>query len=77
MMSFEEKCQKGLRMILKYNKITFELNSLKMMSVPDPGRWDVYAGRTSLENMNCHWWKLRLINQFIYKRYLNKHMRDR
>jgi len=25
----------------------------------DKFRWDVYSGKTSLENMNCHWWKLR------------------
>ena len=25
----------------------------------DKFRWDVYSGRTSLDNMNCHWWKLR------------------
>lgn len=25
----------------------------------DKFRWDVYSGETSLENMNCHWWKLR------------------
>jgi len=25
----------------------------------DKFRWDVYSGVTSLENMNCHWWKLR------------------
>jgi len=25
----------------------------------DKFRWDVYAGVTSQENMNCHWWKLR------------------
>jgi len=25
----------------------------------DKFRWDVYSGKTTLENMNCHWWKLR------------------
>merc|ERR1719184_44994 len=25
----------------------------------DKFRWDVYSGKTSLNNMNCHWWKLR------------------
>ena len=25
----------------------------------DKFRWYVYSGKTSLENMNCHWWKLR------------------
>ena len=25
----------------------------------DKFRWDVFAGVTSKENMNCHWWKLR------------------
>jgi len=25
----------------------------------DKFRWDLYSGKTSLENMNCHWWKLR------------------
>ena len=25
----------------------------------DKFRWDVFAGRTSKENMNCHWWKLK------------------
>ena len=25
----------------------------------DRYRWDVYAGKTSKENMNCHWWKLK------------------
>jgi len=25
----------------------------------DKFRWDVYSGKTSKENMNCHWWKLR------------------
>jgi len=25
----------------------------------DKFRWDVYSGKTSMENMNCHWWKLR------------------
>merc|ERR1712106_912532 len=25
----------------------------------DKFRWDVYSGKTSPENMNCHWWKLR------------------
>jgi len=25
----------------------------------DKFRWDVFSGETSVENMNCHWWKLR------------------
>ena len=25
----------------------------------DKFRWDVYSGKTSKEDMNCHWWKLR------------------
>jgi len=25
----------------------------------DKFRWDVFSGVTSVENMNCHWWKLR------------------
>jgi len=25
----------------------------------DKFRWDVYSNVTSMENMNCHWWKLR------------------
>jgi len=25
----------------------------------DKFRWDVYSNKTSIENMNCHWWKLR------------------
>jgi len=25
----------------------------------DKFRWDVYSNKTSTENMNCHWWKLR------------------
>ena len=25
----------------------------------DKFRWDVYRGLASLENMNCHWWRLR------------------
>jgi len=25
----------------------------------DKFRWDVFSGVTSMENMNCHWWKLR------------------
>ena len=25
----------------------------------DKFRWDVFSGKTSLKNMNCHWWRLR------------------
>jgi len=25
----------------------------------DKFRWDVFSGETSVDNMNCHWWKLR------------------
>lgn len=25
----------------------------------DKFRWDVFSGKTSVEDMNCHWWKLR------------------
>jgi hypothetical protein len=29
------------------------------MQFVDRFRWDVYAGRTTMDNLNCHWWKLR------------------
>ena len=25
----------------------------------DKFRWDVFSGKTSFNNMNCHWWRLR------------------
>jgi len=44
--------------------ILFDMALQKIAYLPfaylvDKFRWDIYSGKTSLENMNCHWWKLR------------------
>lgn len=32
----------------------------------DLWRWDVYAGKTSPDDLNCHWWQLREKYQGVY-----------
>merc|ERR1719244_683719 len=44
---------------LLFNMALKRVAFLPFSYLVDKFRWDVFSGKTSFENMNCHWWKLR------------------